>query len=105
MNTSQPFRREPANPMIAEVIEWGFSQESFEKRPFQVHAFDDTNDSHKGPVWYLKKKGLASREEYPRDTRILRPTTDVTAIEHVQVGSKKFESKWEEAQTYPRLSH
>ncbi|EME30746.1 hypothetical protein Gasu2_49900 [Galdieria sulphuraria] len=98
LSNSFAFRREAAQAKLLEIMEWGFSDDSYKGRPFQFHSLIDNTSSRgtSGPLWYLKDKNFGRRDDFPMDTRLVRPNGDVASLEYVQVGSKRFEKFWEE---------
>jgi len=50
-----------------------------------------------GPLWYLKDKSFGRSDDFPVDTKVVRPNGDVASLEYVQVGSRRFEKVWEDA--------
>ncbi|GJQ11796.1 hypothetical protein GpartN1_g3587.t1 [Galdieria partita] len=98
LSNSFAFRREAAQAKLLEIIEWGFSDDSYKGRPFQVHSLIDSSSTKRvsGPLWYLKDKSFGRRDDFPMDTRLFRPNGDVASLEYVQVGSRRFEKMWEE---------
>ncbi|KAK4524025.1 hypothetical protein GAYE_SCF01G1924 [Galdieria yellowstonensis] len=100
LSNSFAFRRETAQAKLLEIIEWGFSEDSYKRRPFQVHSLlDCTLSSNRvsGPLWYLKDKSFGRSDDFPVDTKVVRPNGDVASLEYVQVGSRRFEKVWEDA--------